>query len=112
MPDRKWKMGLLRTVRGTMDYVARPRLPQIKAPTLLVAGAEDKVVCPVEASKAVKDLPNGHFLAVPHCGHAPQHEKPWLVNRLVVHFLTSKKPTSHPRFLQLLLAKPTRVTTS
>lgn len=105
-PNRKWKTGLLRTVRGTMDHVVRPLMPKVQAPTLLIAATEDKIVCPKEAEKAAAELPNGHFLMIPHCGHAPQQEKPWLINRLVTHFLTSPKPTSHPRFLQLLLANP------
>ena len=35
-------------------------------------------------------------------------EKHWLINRLVVHFLTAPTPTAHPRCTQLLLAKTTR----
>ena len=32
-----------------------------------------------------------------------------LINRLVAHFLTSPHPTAHPRWTQLLLAKPSKV---
>jgi len=108
-PSRRWKTGLLRTVRGTMNHVVRPKLGQVKAPTLFVACENDRIVDPVEAETAVRELGNGHFLMIPKCGHAPQIEKPWLINRLVVHFLTAPNPSSNPGLTQLLLTNPPRV---
>jgi len=109
-PSRRWKLGMLRTVRGTMNHTVRHKLKELQAPTLLVACEEDKIVDPREAETAVRELPNGHFLMIPKCGHAPQIEKAWLINRLVVHFLTAPNPTSNPGLTQLLLTKPTRAT--
>ena len=54
-------------------------------------------------------MPNGHWLSLPRCGHAPQIEMPRLINRLVVHFLTSPNPSAQPNFVKLLLNKPSRV---
>jgi pimeloyl-ACP methyl ester carboxylesterase len=102
-------MGLLRVIRGTNDHVVRSKLRKIAAPTLYISGKEDKIVCPKVGREAAAELPSGQHLMVPRCGHAPQIEKPWLVNRLVVHFLTHPRPTSHPRFSQLILNKPSRV---
>ena len=107
--SRRWKMGLLRTVRGTNDHVVRSKLRLVQAPTLYVSGKEDKIVDPQVGREAARELPNGQHLMIPRCGHAPQIEKPWLVNRLVVHFLTHPRPSSHPRFSQLILNKPSRV---
>jgi len=109
MDDNRWKKGLLRTVRGTMDSVVRGKLKELKPLTLLVTGSEDKICDPTTAAEAARELLNGHFLEIPKCGHAPQIERHWLINRLVVHFLTSPKPTATPRWSQLLLAKPPRV---
>jgi pimeloyl-ACP methyl ester carboxylesterase len=106
--NRRWKKGLLRTVNGTLEHSVRSRLRDVKAQTLLVTGQFDKICDPRTAEEAAKDLPNGHFLSIPNCGHAPQIEKHWLINRLVAHFLTAAKPTAHPRWTQLLLAKPSR----
>jgi pimeloyl-ACP methyl ester carboxylesterase len=110
LASRKWKAGLLRTVRGTLEFTVREKLKQVQAQTLLVTGERDRICDPQTAREAAKELPNGHFLEIPNCGHAPQIEKHWLVNRLVTHYLTSKHPTAHPRWTQLLLAKPTRAT--
>jgi pimeloyl-ACP methyl ester carboxylesterase len=107
--DRRWKTGLLRTIRGTLEYTVRQQMKNVKARTLLVTGTEDKICDPKTAAEAAAELPSGQFLAIPGCGHAPQIEKHWLINRLVVHFLTAKNPTAHPKWTQLLLAKPTRV---
>jgi pimeloyl-ACP methyl ester carboxylesterase len=107
--NRRWRSGLLRTIRGTMEHCVRDRLAQVTQPTLLVSGRDDRIVDPEEAELAARLLPRGHYLTIPQCGHAPQMEKPWLINRLVVHYLTSPKPSPHPRLTQLLLAKPSTV---
>jgi pimeloyl-ACP methyl ester carboxylesterase len=105
--NRRWRAGLLRTIRGTMDHCVRPRLCQVTQPTLLVSGKNDRIVNPRYAEEVVRELPQGHYLEIPKCGHAPQIEKPGLINRLVVHFLTHPHPSPRPRLAQLLLAHPT-----
>lgn len=90
--DRRWRTGLLRTIRGTTGHGVRARLADVAAPTLVVSGREDKIVCPREAAAAAELLPQGHHLCLARCGHAPQMEEPGYVNRLVVHFLTSPRP--------------------
>ena len=110
-PNRRWKMGLLRTIRGTMEHTVRSRLKDLQCPTLLVAAQEDKIVDPDTAESASRELTQGHFLMIPKCGHAPQIEKAWMINRLVVHFLTDPQPTSQPHWTQLLFKNPTRATT-
>lgn len=107
--NRRWRTGLLRTVRGTMDHKVRDLLPQVTQPTLLIAGREDRIVSALVAAEAARELPNGHFLMVPQCGHAPHIEKAWMVNRLVVHFLTHAKPSPCPPLTELLLANPSTV---
>jgi len=107
--NRRWRSGLLRTVRGTMDHCVRDRMAQLPQPTLLVSGRDDKIVDPKQAAIAAKLLPKGHFLSIPQCGHAPQMERPWLTNRLVLHFLTSARPTTRPPLSQLLLARPNTI---
>lgn len=104
-----WRMGLLKTIRGTLGLCVKERLPLVQAPTLLISGKKDAIVDPEHASVAARLLPKGHYFAIPRCGHAPQLEKPWLVNRLVAHFLSSPNPTPKPRLAQLLLARPNTI---
>jgi pimeloyl-ACP methyl ester carboxylesterase len=107
--NRRWRSGLLRAIRGTMEHCVRDRLADVPHPTLLVSGKQDRIVDPEQAAEAARLLPQGRFLAIPQCGHAPQMERPWLINRLVLHFLTSPRPTNHPKLSQLLLAKPNTI---
>jgi pimeloyl-ACP methyl ester carboxylesterase len=86
--DRRWKLGLLRTIRGTMGHCVRDLLPRLTQPTLLVSGQDDRIVDPEQAAAVAPLLPHGEFVCIPQCGHAPQMEKAKLVNRLVVDFLT------------------------
>jgi pimeloyl-ACP methyl ester carboxylesterase len=107
--NRRWRSGLMRTIRGTMEHVVRDRLPLVKHPTLFVSGKDDRIVDPNVAAEAARLLPDGHHMAIPQCGHAPQMEKPWLINRLIVHFLTNPRPSTNLRLSQLLLAKPNTI---
>jgi pimeloyl-ACP methyl ester carboxylesterase len=100
--NRRWRLGLLHTVRGTSDHCVRELLAELPQPVLLISGRDDKIVDPKVAAAAAKLLPNGHYLCIPQCGHAPQMERPWLINRLVLRFLTSVRPSKTP----LLLPKP------
>ncbi|MCE9531043.1 MAG: alpha/beta hydrolase [Planctomycetes bacterium] len=109
--SRRWKMGMLKVVKGTNDHLVRSKLPNLKMLTLFISGQNDRIVDPMVGMNAAAELPEGHYLSIPNCGHAPQIEKSWLINRLVVHFLTSPRPSSHPRFTQLILHKPSRVVT-
>jgi abhydrolase domain-containing protein 6 len=85
--NKRWRAGLMRTIRGTMDHCVRDRLPRLTQPTLLVVGGQDQIVDPGTAAAAARDLPRGRFLLLPGCGHAPQIERAELVNGLVTDFL-------------------------
>lgn len=108
--SRVWKRGFLRTVNGTLEHSVRARMKDVTCPALLVSATNDKVCDPKTAAEAARELPCGYFRMIEKCGHAPQIEKHWLINRLVVDFLSSPTPTAHPSLTKLILAKPTRAT--
>jgi pimeloyl-ACP methyl ester carboxylesterase len=105
--SRRWRTGLLRTVRGTRAHTVRDLLPRVTQPTLLIAGRDDRIVDPAHAEEAARLLPNGHFLSIPQCGHAPHIERAGMVNRLVVRFLTGARPAVRPHPTQGLLSRLT-----
>src|SRR5262249_6116306 len=96
-PNRRWRSGMLRAVQGTKDHSVRGIMKCVQRPTLWGGGGNDRFCAPEGARPAAANLPQGQFLLIPRCGHAPQIEKAWLINRRVVHFLTPPKPTSKPR---------------
>lgn len=89
--NRRWRSGLLRTIRGTMDHRVRDRLADVTQPTLLVVGRQDRIVDPDQAMRAAGLLPNGRLLVLQDCGHAPQIEHSDVVNRIVIEFLRETK---------------------
>ncbi|MCS7017344.1 MAG: alpha/beta hydrolase [Gemmatales bacterium] len=91
MQQREWKLGVLRTVRGTTQHCVRDQLPKVSCPTLVICGQQDQIVCPREVEEAIRDLPQFQYVLLPKCGHAPQIERSKLVNRLVRSFLLSSE---------------------
>ncbi len=104
--SRAWKKGLLRTVRGTSSHSVREKLHLVKNPTLLICGKQDRIVDPIQARDAIKNLSNYRYVALPRCGHAPQIERYFLVNRMVRNFLSYPQLTSTPRIQTTRVADP------
>ncbi len=92
--NRRWRTGLLRTIRGTMEHSVRHRLAEVSRPTLLIVGHDDQIVDPQQSIDAGSRLPDGKVIVLDACGHAPQIEHAALVNRLVVDFLGSSVPAA------------------
>ena len=63
------------------------RLSEIKVPTLLVHGMEDRIVPVTWAERAHRLIKNSTIELIPECGHLPPIEKPDLFNRLIRRFL-------------------------
>lgn len=86
--NRKWKKGVLRTLRGTVGHSVAPLLDRVANPTLLIWGENDRVLSNVAGSvRAGEQILKGRQVVIPKCGHAPQIEKSRLVNKLILRFL-------------------------
>jgi abhydrolase domain-containing protein 6 len=89
--DRRWKKGVLRTLRGTVGHSVAPLLPKVTQPTLLIWGENDRVISDVAGSiRAAEQIVRARQVVIPRCGHAPQIEKAGLVNQLVSRFFRDK----------------------
>jgi pimeloyl-ACP methyl ester carboxylesterase len=62
-------------------------LPNILAPTLVVAGDEDPIAPPQEASEWAARIPHARFVALPKAGHLPNLETPGAFNKAIGEFL-------------------------
>jgi pimeloyl-ACP methyl ester carboxylesterase len=95
--DRRWKLGVIRTLRGTIGHSVAPLLPQVEAPTLVIWGAEDRILSDIPGSiRAAARMPRVRQVVIPKCGHAPQIEKARLVNKLISRYLRDKLKAVHP----------------
>jgi pimeloyl-ACP methyl ester carboxylesterase len=95
--DRRWKIGLVRTLRGTVGHSVAPLLPRVEAPTLVIWGADDRILSDVPgAIIAAARIPRVRQVVIPRCGHAPQIEKARLVNQLISRYLRDRLKAIHP----------------
>ncbi len=95
--DRRWKKGIVRTVRGTVGHSVAELLPLVPHSTLVIWGANDRILSDVKgAIRAADQILRATQVVIPKCGHAPQIEKAGLVNRLIASFLREKLTTIPP----------------
>lgn len=67
----------------------RPRLNEIKCPTLLIAGKHDALFRPAAAEQAQQLFNNAHLSTIPGAGHAPFLSHPEIFLDTLQSFLTS-----------------------
>jgi len=65
-------------------------LVQIKVPTLLIWGKNDKVTPPFVAEDFHKLIPNSELAFIDQCGHAPMMEVPNAFNEILEQFLKAQ----------------------
>ncbi|MEW6674354.1 MAG: alpha/beta fold hydrolase [Thermodesulfobacteriota bacterium] len=84
--------GYLGCVAAIQDYDFRSRLPSIKAPTLVVCGADDPGAPPSESRQIARLLPNARYEEIADARHLPNIEHPEIFNRLLLDWLMSIGP--------------------
>ncbi|PYM04382.1 MAG: alpha/beta hydrolase [Candidatus Rokuibacteriota bacterium] len=83
-----WAMGATgKFIWPIPDKGLKKRIHRVKAPTLLVWGADDRLVPPVYADEFARRLSTASVQMVEGAGHAPQVEHPARVARMVGEFL-------------------------
>ncbi len=86
-------IGALAAMRDRPD--STPTLAEIDVPTLIVHGAEDKIIPLSEAQAMADAIPDAHLVVVPDAGHLPNLEQPDIFNDAVVDFLESLEEHDH-----------------
>jgi pimeloyl-ACP methyl ester carboxylesterase len=66
---------------------SRPDLPKIKVPTLVVAGADDKLITPDNSKEIADGIPGARLETVAYCGHMGMIERPETYTRLLGEFV-------------------------
>jgi pimeloyl-ACP methyl ester carboxylesterase len=91
MKFKGFKSAILSTIRNGMlesFYETYARVGELKKPTLLFWGRQDKTV-PFEHSQSVMQaIPHAEFHVIENCGHIPHYEKPEVVNPILLEFLS------------------------
>ncbi|GMV48772.1 MAG: 2-hydroxy-6-oxononadienedioate/2-hydroxy-6-oxononatrienedioate hydrolase [Nitrospirae bacterium] len=63
------------------------RLGDIRQPTLVLWGEQDRLFPPQVGRDLQAAIPNARFVLIPNAGHIPQWEQPQAVNREITEFL-------------------------
>ena len=88
------KQALLNIIRHGVSFrgpspeiIFLDKLSLIKSPTLLIHGAQDKVIPLQYARKARRLIPRARLKIIEECGHCPYIEKTPEFNKTVINFL-------------------------
>jgi pimeloyl-ACP methyl ester carboxylesterase len=81
------KPGFMQALKANIDYPVRERLPEIACPTLIVWGADDKVIPVADASVFEELIPNARKVIFEDTGHMAMLERPAAFNELLAEFI-------------------------
>jgi len=88
--------GFSRALRGVLREfrfdALGGRMAALVPPTLVLWGAQDRLIPPTIGLVLVAELPHGAFVRIPGAGHAAVEEQPQFVNRTLLAFLKQGLP--------------------
>ena len=91
MQYKGFKYAILSTMRNRMlESFAETyaRVGKLKKPTLLIWGKNDTTVPFKNSAEILKAIPHAEFHPIENCGHIPHYEKPEIVNKVLMEFLS------------------------
>ncbi len=83
----RWQEGLITFTKSNGYNFLSRKIDQVSQPTLVLWGAQDKILGTKDADRFAKTLPNNQLVWVPNSGHVPHLEQPELVAEAMVQFL-------------------------
>jgi pimeloyl-ACP methyl ester carboxylesterase len=81
------RSAYLRMIGALFRYDARGRLPEVRAPTLVVAGARDETVPLSAKTELARGIPGARLEVIEGSGHATPIDAPEAFNALLLRFL-------------------------
>jgi pimeloyl-ACP methyl ester carboxylesterase len=75
---------------AAMSYDSRDRAHRIRQPTLILAGAQDRVMPLVLTEELARKIPHAQFKVFPYAAHLLFLEEADAVNRVILDFLSGK----------------------
>src|SRR5262249_52781332 len=77
------------------DYAElRANFSTIEVPTLIVWGAQDRLLSPANADRLHAAIPRSELFRVEGCSHIPHEERPEIVVEKIADFLTKHAPAA------------------
>lgn len=102
--DRYWELlrfpgnreATARRATLPRDFAAAARIGQIGAPTLVLFGAEDRIINPSAAQTFGERIKGATVVLLPGIGHLPMEEAPDATAAAIRDFLAKRQPESPP----------------
>jgi pimeloyl-ACP methyl ester carboxylesterase len=88
---RPGALAAARQVLANAPHLGLPdALRKVRAPTLVIWGAQDAWIPPRDADRFLRDIPGARKVVLERCGHVPQEEQPAEVARVMLEFLAER----------------------
>jgi pimeloyl-ACP methyl ester carboxylesterase len=87
-----WDRGLWEFTLASTPLHLEKMLDQVKVPTLVITGDDDRIVPTENSVRASHEIPGAQLVVIPAAGHVPQEEQPAAFLKAVTNFLESLSP--------------------
>ena len=79
--------GYLAQVRGTLPWSGLRRLPALRMPTLVLHGAGDRLVLPVNGERIAREVPGAELVVIPDANHLFFTDQPERTREVLLDWL-------------------------
>jgi len=87
-----WDGGLWEFTISSAPLQLEKMLDQVKVPTLVITGDDDRIVPTENSIRASKEIPGAQLVVIPECGHVPHEEQPASFLSAVNEFIRNFSP--------------------
>jgi pimeloyl-ACP methyl ester carboxylesterase len=87
LQTRNWDRAFYELTFAPAYPELRPLLPNLRAPVLIVAGREDRLIRSWYFEIVAAEIPDAELKFIPACGHVPQEECPEPFMKIVLEYL-------------------------
>jgi pimeloyl-ACP methyl ester carboxylesterase len=87
-----WDRGLWEFTIASTPLHLEKMLDQVKVPTLVITGDDDRIVPTEDSLRAAKEIPGAQLVIISESGHVPQEEQPDAFLRAVGSFIRTLSP--------------------
>lgn len=91
-----WDRALWEYIRASRPPDLASKVDQVRVPTLVITGDDDRVVPTAESIRLAGEIPGAALVVLEGCGHLPQEECPEGFLDAVLPFLQSVHPRESP----------------
>jgi pimeloyl-ACP methyl ester carboxylesterase len=78
-------------LQGILEWESYSRLPQIKAPTLVIHGETDRLIPVANGRMIAERISGAKLLVIPGAGHIFETDQPGVANQAILEYLAAQR---------------------